>query len=92
MIAEGAPQDLIARHVEPEVVEVFGEGALDWLERHRAVMPGRVEVSGETVYCYTAEPEPVLALLREGGRVRYLHRPANLEDLFLRLAGRDLRE
>ncbi|MBN9477039.1 MAG: nodulation factor ABC transporter ATP-binding protein NodI [Bordetella sp. SCN 67-23] len=92
MIAEGAPQDLIARHVEPEVVEVFGEGALDWLERHRAAMPDRVEVSGETVYCYTAEPDRVLGLLREGGRLRYLHRPANLEDLFLRLAGRDLRE
>jgi len=92
MIAEGAPQELIARHVEPEVVEVFGDDAFAWLERHRAAMPGRVEVSGETVYCYTAEPERVLSYLRDGGRLRYLHRPANLEDLFLRIAGRDLRE
>ncbi|WP_124078539.1 ATP-binding cassette domain-containing protein [Pigmentiphaga humi] len=92
MIAEGAPQELIARHVEPEVVEVFGEGALQWLARRRQELPGRIETSGETVYCYTAEPERVLGLLRQDGRLRYLHRPASLEDLFLRIAGRDLRE
>ncbi|MBX6318150.1 ATP-binding cassette domain-containing protein [Pigmentiphaga sp.] len=92
MIAEGAPQELIARHLEPEVVEVYGEDALGWLERHRAGLPGRVEVSGATIYCYTSDPAPVLDSLRQGGRLRYLHRPANLEDLFLRIAGRDLRE
>jgi lipooligosaccharide transport system ATP-binding protein len=33
----------------------------------------------------------VHALDREPG-VRYLHRPANLEDVFLKLTGRELRD
>jgi lipooligosaccharide transport system ATP-binding protein len=33
----------------------------------------------------------VHALDRETG-LRYLHRPANLEDLFLKLTGRELRD
>src|SRR5512140_795089 len=32
-IAEGAPRDLIRAHIEPHVVELFGEGALVWAER-----------------------------------------------------------
>jgi lipooligosaccharide transport system ATP-binding protein len=91
-IAEGTPRDLIAQHVEPEVIEVFGDGATDWLRERPEGLPGRFEVSGETVFCYTEAPEPVLQSLRERGNLRYLHRPANLEDLFLRIAGRDLRE
>ena len=52
----------------------------------------RFEVSGETAFCYAREPARLLADLpgREG--LRYLHRPANLEDVFLKLTGRDLRE
>jgi lipooligosaccharide transport system ATP-binding protein len=34
----------------------------------------------------------VLADLRGRGELAYLHRPANLEDLFLKLTGRDLRD
>jgi lipooligosaccharide transport system ATP-binding protein len=34
----------------------------------------------------------VLALLRGQHELVYLHRPANLEDLFLKLTGRDLRD
>ncbi|WP_345250876.1 nodulation factor ABC transporter ATP-binding protein NodI [Pigmentiphaga soli] len=91
-IAEGSPQELIARHVEAEVVEVYGDGAAGWLAENRPRLPGRIEVSGETVFCYTDTPDPVIASLRDRRGLRYLHRPANLEDLFLRIAGRDLRE
>ncbi len=92
LIAEGSPQALIAEHVEPEVLEVFGEGVMEWLQQHRPLINGRVEVSGETVFCYTADPADMLQSLRDQVDLRYLHRPANLEDLFLRIAGRDLRE
>ena len=30
MLAEGTPRALIAEHIEPEVVEVYGEGVEDW--------------------------------------------------------------
>jgi len=94
LIAEGAPRALIAEHVEPQVVEVYGEGLDGWLARHRAGLPARIEVSGETAFCYTGRADPVIAALEgaEGAGLRYLHRPANLEDLFLRLTGRGMRE
>ena len=92
MISEGAPYSLIAEHVEPEVVEVYGDGLHTWLAAHRDQLPARVEVSGETAFCYTEQAAPIVATLQSRGDVRYLHRPANLEDLFLRLTGRAMRE
>jgi lipooligosaccharide transport system ATP-binding protein len=91
IIAEGPPRALIAGHIEPQVVEVHGNGLDEWLARARDVAP-RVERAGETVFCYAADVEPVLALLRGQHELVYLHRPANLEDLFLKLTGRDLRD
>jgi lipooligosaccharide transport system ATP-binding protein len=91
IIAEGPPRALIADHIEPQVVEVHGSGVEEWLERAKGVAP-RVERAGETVFCYAADVEPVLALLRGQHELVYLHRPANLEDLFLKLTGRDLRD
>ncbi len=95
-IAEGRPRELIARHLEPDVVEVYGVGALDLArsEEHAALrsLAARVEVSGETVFFYTQDARPLLALLTVHSQLRTLHRPANLEDLFLKLTGRQIRE
>jgi lipooligosaccharide transport system ATP-binding protein len=91
VIAEGSPRTLISEHIEPQVVEVHGPGSELWMERARALAP-RVERAGETVFCYAAQVEPVLEDLRGQAELAYLHRPANLEDLFLKLTGRDLRD
>jgi lipooligosaccharide transport system ATP-binding protein len=56
------------------------------------VLAARVEVSGETVFLYTAQAQPILAALASNHELRTLHRPANLEDLFLKLTGRQIRE
>ena len=93
-IAEGKPRDLIAQHLEPDVVELYGQGALALadedspLRQHAA----RVEISGETAFFYTAQAQPLLMALQSWPHVRSLHRPANLEDLFLKLTGRQIRE
>jgi len=92
LIAEGEPRELIARHVEPQVVEVYGEGLADWLRSQRDRLAARLETSGETVFCYAWQADPVLRSLQGRDGLRYLHRPANLEDLFLRLTGRGMRE
>jgi lipooligosaccharide transport system ATP-binding protein len=92
MIAEGTPRALIDAHVEPQVVEVYGDALRSWLDRQRAALRARIEVSGETAFCYTDDAEPIVHTLRGVAGLRYLHRPANLEDLFLRLTGRDMRE
>ncbi|WP_287805697.1 ATP-binding cassette domain-containing protein [Diaphorobacter sp.] len=92
-IAEGTPRALIAEHLEPDVVEAYGPGALA-LAQDAQLRPlaRRVEVSGETVFFYTQDARPLLQALSAHGSLRTLHRPANLEDLFLKLTGRQIRE
>jgi lipooligosaccharide transport system ATP-binding protein len=132
-IAEGSPREVIAAHIEPEVVEVYGEpggapagppqggaakdmeqaqpaneqhplprergrgdgslmSAADWAREEAAQFATRVEVTGETAFCYLTESAPLLRHLAGRQGLRYLHRPANLEDVFLKLTGRDLRD
>ncbi|TFG86283.1 MAG: ATP-binding cassette domain-containing protein [Chromatiales bacterium] len=91
IITQGSPQALIREHVEPHVIELLGEGVailpvLDGL-------PGvRLLSVGETHYCYAPELGPVLSRLEASPELRYTHRAANLEDVFLKLTGHDLRE
>ena len=92
-IAEGRPRELIAQHLEPDVVEVFGVGAAQMAEDAALrALAARVEISGETVFFYTQNAQPLLQALGQHGHLRTLHRPANLEDLFLKLTGRQIRE
>jgi len=91
-IAEGRPRDLIAQHLEPDVVEAYGEGALALAESSVKALAARVEVSGETVFFYTDDAKQLLDALAAHPKMRTLHRPANLEDLFLKLTGRQIRE
>jgi lipooligosaccharide transport system ATP-binding protein len=92
-IAEGAPRQLIAQHLEPDVVEVYGSGALPLAEdTNLKSLATRVEISGETVFFYTDRARPLLQALEAHPHLRTLHRPANLEDLFLKLTGRQIRE
>jgi len=92
MVAEDTPQALIVQHIEPQVVEVFGEQAEHWASEHAARYAARFEVSGETAFCYVNDAQPLLAHLQTQSGLRYLHRPANLEDVFLKLTGREMRE
>jgi lipooligosaccharide transport system ATP-binding protein len=92
-IAEGRPRDLIAEHLEPDVVEVYGNGAVALMESPLRSLAARTELSGETVFFYTQDARPLIeALGREHPKLRTLHRPANLEDLFLKLTGRQIRQ
>ncbi len=91
VITQGTPRALISEHIEPQVVEVHGSGLEEWASRARALSP-RVELAGETAFCYAADVEPLLASLSGQRELVYLHRPANLEDVFLKLTGRDLRD
>jgi lipooligosaccharide transport system ATP-binding protein len=91
-IAEGRPRDLIQQHLEPDVVEAYGNGAMALMDSHLKSHAERVEVSGETVFFYTHRAKPLLDALAAHPLLRILHRPANLEDLFLKLTGRQIRE
>jgi lipooligosaccharide transport system ATP-binding protein len=91
IMARGAPRALIKEHVEPEVIEVHH--CPPALEQRIAGTDGnRIEHVGETLYCYTRDSGSIVPLLEGTTGLSYLIRPANLEDVFLRLTGRELRE
>jgi lipooligosaccharide transport system ATP-binding protein len=92
LIASDSPRALIDAHVEPEVIEVFGDEARAWADVHGRSLAQRLEVAGETAFFYANDPQPLLDKLAHAPGVRYLHRPANLEDLFIKLTGRELRD
>ena len=91
IITEGSPRALIAAHIEPQVVEVHGPEHDAWMQRAKSLCP-RVERAGDTVFCYASDVEPILRDLSAKPELSYLHRQASLEDVFLKLTGRDLRD
>ncbi len=91
LVTEGAPRELIAAHIEPQVVEVFGDDAPRWA-RSRNGLAERLEVAGDTAFFYCRDPAPLLAALADAPALRYMHRAASLEDVFIKLTGRELRD
>ena len=92
IMVQGSPRELIAGQIEPQVVEVYGEDAPGWAQTAAGQFAKRCEVSGETAFCYVEDAAPLLAHLEAHPELRTLHRPANLEDVFLKLTGRELRD
>lgn len=90
-IAEGAPKALISKEIGCDVIEIYGPAPAA-LREELSPFAVRTEISGETLFCYVNDPEPVNARLAGRQGLRYLHRPANLEDVFLRLTGREMQE
>ncbi len=91
VIATGTPRELIAAHIEPQVLEVHGAEVARWAEAVRPGVP-RLEVVGETAFCYAQDVSALQDSLRSWPELACLHRPANLEDVFLKLTGRELRD
>jgi lipooligosaccharide transport system ATP-binding protein len=92
LIALDSPSALIQREIEPTVVEVRGEGLAQWIERAGRQLCTRLELAGDTAFCYCHDAEPLLNALGPERSLRALRRAANLEDVFLKLTGRDLRD
>jgi len=92
ILVSGRPKDLVREHVEPQVLEVYGPGVERWLETRARGLCSRTEQVGETVFCYASEEGGLLEDLRKRPELNFLHRPANLEDVFVKLTGRELRD
>ncbi|ARU32985.1 nodulation factor ABC transporter ATP-binding protein NodI [Sulfuriferula sp. AH1] len=92
VIAAGNPRDLIAAEIEPGVVEIYGEQVDEWARQYGAAWCTRHEITGETLFCYTHDGNSLIAHLREQCELRYVQRPSNLEDVFLKFTGRELRD
>lgn len=92
IVALGAPEELIAQHIEPHVIEIYGSGLDACLAEPGLRHVARIERVGETAFLYLHQEEATLTTLCRREDLRFLHRRANLEDVFLKLTGRDLRE
>ncbi|MBF0341701.1 MAG: ATP-binding cassette domain-containing protein [Magnetococcales bacterium] len=91
ILAMGSPLELIRLHVEPEVVEI--RTLHPPLDRQAfAHLPGRLEMAGDTLYCHSGDASEIMAGLRGRRDLTCLSRPASLEDVFLKLTGRELRD
>ena len=92
IIEEGSPNDLIRQHVGEEVLELdYDERLIPTLKE---VFPdARIERLGDRMQIFTDKPHGVFeAFLRERQIQNVAIRNANLEDVFLKLTGRGLRE
>jgi len=91
ILVEGAPRDLVREHVGREVVEIAGAAAQIRPELERRGLP--FEDLGGRLIVYTENGEELLVhLARDFGPQGLTLRRAGLEDVFLRLTGRELRE
>jgi lipooligosaccharide transport system ATP-binding protein len=92
LIAEDAPRRLIGAHIEPHVVEVYGDNVQEFAATVAPHHAQRVELTGETAFCYCRDPAPLLEALQSLPALRALSRAANLEDVFIKLTGHDIRD
>jgi len=92
VVVQGEPQQLITDLVGLEVFEVDGTAAeLDVLEASFRQCNATLERVGDKLYVYAREDcSRLVKVLGDAGS--WLRRPANLEDLFIQLTGRSLRE
>jgi lipooligosaccharide transport system ATP-binding protein len=91
ILLEGAPLTLVEREVGRTVVEAWNY-AEDFVSFLRA-LPGRLEEVGDRLYFYPEESDHVERLFDQRfPQQERLIRRATLEDVFLKLTGRALRE
>ena len=90
LITQGAPKDLIRIHCQKEVLEIRGE-LPDRLFTELGYQRSRFEQAGDTYYLYSDDPTELLETAAALPELACLHRQSGLEDVFLRLTGRELR-
>jgi lipooligosaccharide transport system ATP-binding protein len=93
VLAAGTPARLVAEHVGREVIELHDAASVpsQLLDRLAGLSDG-LERAGDEVYLYFGEDGSPAAALPLLERVAFTHRRATLEDVFLRLTGRELRD
>ena len=92
VIEEGKPSDLVKKHVGEEVLEVaYDEEVLKLLRN--ALPDARLEVISDRIQVFTNQPRGVFtSILNKFSFKVTMIRDANLEDVFLKLTSRRLRE
>jgi lipooligosaccharide transport system ATP-binding protein len=92
IIEEGKPADLVKKHVGEDVLEVdYDPEVKEFLEEK--FPEARLEIVGDRIRVFTDQPHGVFEdFLKDFPTKGATIRNANLEDVFLKLTGRQLRE
>jgi len=91
-IALDRPQTLISTHVERHVIEISRPPQLADAPVPVARAGERIEQIGDLLYVYTNDAALADQWVRDSDGCRVLRRAGNLDDVFLKLTGRDLRD
>ena len=90
LLTHGAPKDLIHIHCQKEVLEIRGE-LPDRLFKELGYNRNRFEQASDTYYLDSDDTTELLETAAALPELACLHRQSGLEDVFLRLTGRELR-
>lgn len=92
ILVQDSPKNLIKQHVSPFVLEI--EASVSQLKKiidNNILENTLIEEVDNRCYCYTQSLDSLVENLKPHPEIIYYHRPANLEDVFLKLTGRNLR-
>lgn len=93
ILIEGNPMKLVEKQIGKEVIELQIDMSLESeLIKELSRFDFTHERVGDTLYIFTKDGRNLLQFLISNNYSRLLHRPATLEDLFLKLTGRELKE
>ncbi|MFH1238627.1 MAG: ATP-binding cassette domain-containing protein [bacterium] len=91
ILVTGRPQDLILEYIGEEVLEVVITGLeQSKIKQDVEKFSVTIEETNHKIYLYCKDCRPLLNELNSKGYKHILRRPATLEDVFLKLTGRDL--
>ena len=90
-LLEGPPQSLVQEKVGDEVYELKGGASVEFLDSLQGLSV-TTEIVADILYLYSRNGMGIMEHLISFGRKDFLRRPATLEDLFLKLTGRELRD
>ena len=92
IIEQGNPKDLVKKHVGEEVLEVvFDEDIISYLKK--TFPDAKLEITNDRVQVFSNQARSIFSGLLDKFRDKgAIIRNANLEDMFLKLTGRRLRE
>ena len=90
-LLEGPPQSLVQEKVGDEVYELKGGASAEFLDSLQDLSV-TTEIVADILYLYSRNGMGIMEHLISVGRKDFLRRPATLEDLFLKLTGRELRD
>jgi lipooligosaccharide transport system ATP-binding protein len=92
ILAEGNPKDLVEKHIASNVVETANKPeVMACAARHKQDV--QIESAGDMAHIFTNHPKETLTYLMNECKIESTTvRESTLEDVFLKLTGRMLRE